>query len=57
MLGFGKRDIPENVRKAGLSKWYDNLSEKDQIKLKRYADKADPSSASAFVVSVMYQAI
>ena len=57
MLGFGKRDVPENVRKAGLSKWYDNLSEKDQIKLKRYSDKADSSSASAFVVSVMYQAI
>lgn len=57
MLGFGKKDLPEKVSKSGLKKWYNALSESDKVKLKRYLDKADDSSASSFVLSVFSQAI
>ncbi|MCQ2084804.1 MAG: hypothetical protein MJZ21_01495 [archaeon] len=57
MLGFGNKDIPEKVVKAGLKKWYNALAEPDKVKLKRYLDKADASSASSFVLSVFSQAI
>ena len=57
MLGFGKKGVPDKVRKAGLDRWYDKLSESDKVKLGRYVDSADASSASAFVMSVMAQAI
>lgn len=56
MLGFGSKDVPDKVRKAGLNKWYDCLSDSDKVKLKRYLDKADASSVSAFLVSVFRQA-
>ncbi len=56
MLGFGRKDVPEKVRRLGLSKWYGTLSENDKVKLGRYIDKADDSSESAFFVSVIAQA-
>ncbi len=57
MLGFGKKDVPDKVRKLGLSKWYDALSENDKVKLGRYLPNALDSSESAFFVSVITQAI
>lgn len=57
MLGFGSKDTPEKVRKVGLNKWYSTLSSSDKVKLGRYLDKADPSSVSAFIVSVIDQAV
>ncbi|WP_400219784.1 hypothetical protein [Methanomethylophilus alvi] len=52
MFGIGNRDIPEKIREAKLSKWYGTLSDTDKVKLNRYMDGADPSSASAFICSV-----
>ena len=52
MFGIGNRDVPEKIREAKLSKWYGTLSDTDKVKLNRYMDGADPSSASAFICSV-----
>lgn len=57
MLGFGKKDVPEKVRRLGLGKWYGSLSENDKVKLGRYVDGANDSSESAFFVSVIRQAV
>ncbi|MCQ2079362.1 MAG: hypothetical protein MJZ38_04820 [archaeon] len=56
-FGFGKKDVPEKIRKVGLTKWHDALSDNDKVKLKRYLDNADGSSVTGFILSVMTQAI
>lgn len=57
MLGFGKKDVPEKIRRLGLGKWYGSLSENDKVKLGRYLDDAKDSSESAFFASVIAQAV
>lgn len=53
MLGFGTgRDVPPEVRKAGLAEWYGSLSEADRVKAKRYTGSADASSPAAFLISL-----
>ncbi len=57
MLGFGRKDVPEKIRRLGLGKWYDSLSDNDKVKLGRYLPDAPDSSESAFFVSVIAQAM
>jgi len=46
-------DIPDKVRKAGAVKWYKALDDRSRVKLNRYAENADASSAISFFTSVM----
>ncbi len=55
---FGKdKDVPAEVSKAGLGKWYGGLSDQDKIKLGRYLKSADSSSPVRFMISVSDAAI
>lgn len=56
MFGIGGKDVPEEVRKAKLSKWYGTLSDRDKVRLGRYLPKSDTSDPASFLVSVASQA-
>ncbi|MDY0293421.1 MAG: hypothetical protein RBQ77_02460 [Candidatus Methanomethylophilaceae archaeon] len=53
MLFNKSKNVPEPVASAGLSKWYEDLTDQDRIRLGRYLGGADASSPAAFFVSVM----
>ncbi|MDD2626381.1 MAG: hypothetical protein PHT00_01855 [Candidatus Methanomethylophilus sp.] len=56
MLGSKDRD-PAKIRAVGLTKWYDGLGDFNRVKLGRYLEYADASSADTFLVSVAAQAV
>ena len=51
-----KRDVPEEISKVKLDEWYSGLSDQDKVKLKRYLEGSDTSSAPNFCLSVMRKA-
>jgi hypothetical protein len=51
---FGRSgDVPVQISKIGLDKWYSGLSDQDKVRLGRYLDGSDVSSGPAFFKSVM----
>lgn len=51
---FGKdKDVPGEVSKVGLGKWYLNLSDQNKVRLGRYLKDSDTSSQMKFLLSVM----
>lgn len=55
MLGFGSKNknVPAVLKKAGLAGWFGGLSDKDKIRVTRYADGADASSSAACILSLI----
>jgi hypothetical protein len=52
-----QKDVPEEISKVKLGKWYSGLSDRDQVKLKRYLKDSDTSSALKFSLSIMKAAV
>jgi len=48
---------PAEISKVGLDAWYASLSEQDKVRLNRYLNDADTSSAYAFISSVAGSAV
>ena len=48
--------IPGKVVKVGLEDWYSSLSDMDRIKISRYVDKANDSSAFSLILSLPFSA-
>ena len=46
-------EIPSKIVKLDLTDWYGKLSDTDKVKMNRYLDKADDSSAFAFFLSMI----
>lgn len=44
------KDVPEEISKAGLTKWYDGLTDQEKVKLGRYLK--GPGNLSAFDLSI-----
>ncbi|MDR1690636.1 MAG: hypothetical protein LBR42_02175 [Candidatus Methanoplasma sp.] len=54
---FGKqKDVPEEISKVKLGKWYSGLSDQDKVKVGRYLRTSDTASALDFSLSVMRKA-
>ena len=46
-------EIPSKIVKVGLSDWYGKLSDTDKVKMNRYLDKSDDTSAYTFLLSMI----
>ena len=54
---FSKRqEIPKEVSKAGLGRWYSELNETDKVKIGRYLDGSGGASATELILSIMRKA-
>lgn len=51
------KDVPPEIAKANLSKWYSSLNDQNKVRLKRYIGDAETSSEISFLTSVMGSAI
>lgn len=49
--------IPEKVSQAGLSDWFNSLSEMDRIKINKYIDKAEGTDGFSIIISLVRAAI
>ncbi len=50
-------DLPKQISDAGLKKWYLSLNDGDRMRLSRYLNDADTSSAYGFFSSVIGKAL
>jgi hypothetical protein len=48
-------EIPPEVEEAGLSDWYSGLNDPSRVKVKRYLKDIDTTSASAFLIDLMFR--
>lgn len=54
---FGRqKDIPKEILKVKLGEWYSGLSDQNKIKIGRYLENSDTTSALNFTLSVMRRA-
>jgi len=54
---FGRqKDIPKEISKVKLTEWYSGLSDQNKVKIGRYLETSDTSSALNFSLSVMRNA-
>ena len=53
---LSKKDVPEEISKVKLGVWYSGLSDQDKVKVGRYIEGSDTSSAPNFCLSVMRKA-
>jgi len=54
---FGRqKDVPKEISKVKLSEWYSGLSDQNKVRIGRYLEKSDTSSALNFSLSVMRNA-
>lgn len=54
---FKKKEMPAEVKKVGLDKWYSKLSDESAIKLKRYVSSASTASHFDFFISIIRAAL
>ncbi|NLN71472.1 MAG: hypothetical protein GX137_01595 [Thermoplasmatales archaeon] len=57
MLFRKKEEDPAGISRAGLSKWYRALSDKDKVRVKRYAEKAPELPAFEMLLYIAKSAI
>ncbi len=50
------KDTPEEIVKAGLTKWYEGLSDPDKVKIKRYLKDSDASTPFDLSILIMRRA-
>lgn len=56
-MHLGKsKDVPAEIDKVGMSKWYSELSDRDKVKLKRYIEGSDTASELSFCKDVIAKA-
>ena len=54
---FGwQKDIPKEISKVRLGEWYSGLSDQNKVKIRRYLENSDTTSALNFALSVMRNA-
>lgn len=53
---FFNRDVPKEISKVKLSKWYKTLDDRDKTRISRYLNGIDDSSKDAFVIDIMRKA-
>lgn len=53
---FFNRDVPKEISKVKLSKWYKTLDDRDKTRILRYLDGIDDSSKDAFIIDLMRKA-
>jgi len=54
---FGRqKDVPKEISKVKLGEWYQGLSDQNKVRIGRYLEKSDTSSALNFSLSVMRNA-
>ena len=50
------RDVPKQISKVKLSKWYKTLGDRDKVRISRYLDDVDTSSKPTFLLDLMRRA-
>ena len=53
---MAQAEIPKEIVDAGLSDWYETLSDPNKVRMRRYIQGIDTSSPQAFLVQLMQRA-